>query len=374
MNTIKRILAILLVAVMALSLTACSDTKWILKADDEVLNSGIYIYYQNAGYTAAGYELMAEDINYYYYMMYGMSYLDATIGEQTVEEYANEYALDMCKQHVVIERLFDELGLELTAEDKELLKAQLNSAWTQNGEGYLAAGVSKESLEKVILNSLKEEKIFNTYYEVGGTNGTTEEDIKGYLEDNYARVKYMTFVYAQNTEDAVDEAVKAEMLQKANDYLARAKSGESMNDLISEWNELGKKEEATEETTEEVEAETETSEEAETEEETDEYANEVFVNVESTSPSEKFVQYVFENCKVGEFAVIQDDTSFYLVEKLDVLERTDIYEENRTTFLTALFNDEFTSLINDKLEGINIEVNEASIKRYKLATALGYDE
>ena len=369
MNTIKRILAILLVAVMALSLTACSDTKWILKADDEVLNSGIYIYYQNAGYTAAGYELMAEDINYYYYMMYGMSYLDATIGEQTVEEYANEYALDMCKQHVVIERLFDELGLEFTAEETALFKAQLNSAWTQNGEGYLAAGVSKESLEKVILNSLKEEKIFNTYYEVGGTNGTTEEDIKGYLEDNYARVKYMTFVYAQNTEDAVDEAVKAEMLQKANDYLARAKSGEAMNDLIAEWNELGK-EEATEETTEttvEVEAE-----EVETEE--DEYANEVFVNVESTSPSEKFVQYVFENCKVGEFAVIQDDTSFYLVEKLDILERTDIYEENRTTFLAALFNDEFTSLINDKLEGINIEVNEASIKRYKLATALGYDK
>ena len=41
MSIIKRIAAILLVAVMALSLTGCGDTTWIMKADGLVINSGL---------------------------------------------------------------------------------------------------------------------------------------------------------------------------------------------------------------------------------------------------------------------------------------------------------------------------------------------
>ncbi len=55
---------------------------------------------------------------------------------------------------------------------------------------------------------------------------------------------------------------------------------------------------------------------------------------------------------------------------MDVLERTDIYDQNRDTFLMALFDSDFSKLVNDKLAGYNVEVNEASIKRYKPENAV----
>ncbi len=379
MNRIKRILAMLLVAAMALSLTACSDTSWIVKADGEPVKSGLYIYYQSEGYTEAGYKLAAEDINYYYYIIYGMSYLDATIGDQTVEEYANQYALDMVKQHVVVEKLFDELGLEIPAEEEALLNSQIKNQWSQYGDAMIESGVSKESFSNAIKNNKKEELIFNHYYEVGGVNGTTEDDIKSYLEDNYVRIKYLTFTYAENTEDAVDETKKSEQKALADAYLARANGGEAMDTLIEDYNayleELeddGTKELPNEETAETEEVED--VEEVEAEEEPEEYPNEVIYNIDGTTPSEKFVKYVFENCEVGKYSLVQDDTAFYLVEKLDVLERADIYEENREAFLSALFDADFTSLLNKKADEINFVVNEASVKRYDVKTAVGIDE
>ena len=200
MTLIKRIITVLLAIAIALSLVACGDTSWIVKVDGETVNSGLYIYYQSQGYSAAGYELMAEDQNYYYYMAYGMSYIDDTIGEdgETVRDYMNEYALNMCKQYVVVERLFDQLGLELTEDELSLVDTQVRNLWNNSEDAFVEAGISKDTVEKAIISDLKEEKVFNAYYEVGGLNGTTEEDIQGYLEDNYARIKYITFNFADD--------------------------------------------------------------------------------------------------------------------------------------------------------------------------------
>ncbi len=43
---------------------------------------------------------------------------------------------------------------------------------------------------------------------------------------------------------------------------------------------------------------------------------------------------------------------------MDVLERTDIYDQNRESFLKALFNNDFTSLVNERLAGYNVGVND----------------
>ncbi len=384
MNTLRKIVAILMVVAMAFTLTACGDTSWIVKVDGETVPSGVYIYYQTAGYTAAGYELAATDQNYYYYMMYGMSYLDQKVGEKTVPEYMNDYALSMCKQYVVIEKLFDELGLELTEDDKKLIDSQVNSLWNNNGEQFEKIGVGKESVRKVTTSALKEEKVFNAYYEVGGLNGTTEDDIKAYLEDNYARVKFLTFNYADSADDAVDEARKNEALELAQSYLDRITAGEDINALIEEHvAEVAAANEEDEEANvkpnlpepEDDEAENaaedgEAEEEVEAEEPVDPYAHENIIFKDAKSPSEKFVNYVFTEIKTGEVKLVQDDTNIYVVSKMDVLERTDIYDENRESFLFALFDSDFTSLVNDRLAGYSVEVNEGSVKRYKAENAV----
>lgn len=380
MNTFKKIVAIIMVLTMALSLTACGNTSWIVKVDDVTVGSGTYIYYQTLGYSDAGNQLASQDINYYYMMMYGMSYIDEKIGDQTVSEYMNDYALSMCKQYVVIEKLFDELKLEITDDEKAKINSDVKRLWEQSSESLEKAGIGKATVEKVALSALKEEKIFNTYYEVGGTNGTTEDDIKGYLANNYVRVKYITIPYADSADDAVDAARKSEAEAKANGYLDRINAGESIDLIIEEYEAeaAAENEEDSEDNLEDA-APVDDAENAEADEEADEHAghnheeyeNEYIFNKESKSPSEKFVNYIFTEIKTGEAKLVQDDLNIYVVEKLDVLERTDIYDSNREYLLNQLFDSDFTKLINEKLAGYTVSVNDNSIKRYKAKKAIG---
>lgn len=383
MKITKRIAALIIAAIMVMMLTACGDTSWIVKVDGETVNSGSYIYYQTAGYTAAGYELAAQNQDYYYYMIYGLSYIDEKIGDKTVTEYMNDYALSMCKQYVVIERLFDELGLELTDDDKAIIDVQVNNLWNNSSSAYEKAGIAKSTIEKIAVNSYKENMVFNSYYEVGGLNGTTEDDIKGYLEDNYVRIKYMSFDFADNTDDAIDEQRKADALSQAQSYLDRAAAGESMNSLIKELNDLRAEADAAEngetipdnsEASPADEENSDAEEDLDVEEQEPEYAYETVLMKDSKNPSEKFVNYVFNEVKTGEIKLVQDDMYIYVVQKLDVLERTDIYDSKRESFIKDLFNDDFTNLVNEKLSGYSVEVNEASVKRYDPKRAMGADK
>ncbi len=370
MSILRKLVAVLLVACMALSLAGCSDTTWIMKADDIVLNSGLYIYYQTQGYSAAVMELASQDYNYYMNYMYGVTMLDEKIGEQTVAEYANEYAIDMCKQYIVVEHLFSELGLELSDEDEALIKAQVKNA-LNNKEQFEAIGISEATIKKVVTSLVKENKVFAAYYEVGGVKGTTEEALKTHFADDFARIKYMTFNFAESADDAIDEAVKNEQLALAQSYLDRANAGEDFNALIEEYDEYLASLEASEETAEET-AEDET---VDAEEEVDEYLNETIIHIEDKAPSEKFVGYVFSACKVGEYSIIQDDINFYLVQRLDVLEREEIYESQRNSIISELYDSDYTSLINETLKNYTITINEKAVKRYPVKNAIeGRDE
>ncbi|MCC8195608.1 MAG: hypothetical protein LIO49_02165 [Ruminococcus sp.] len=380
---LRKALVFLTIFAVVFSLAGCGDTSWIVKVDDVTVNAGMYIYYQGAGYTAAVYELAEEDSTYYYYYLFGYSLLDQTIDDQSVSDYMSDYAVDMCKQYVVVQKLFEELGLELSETELANIETSVANTWESYSETYEAAGISEDTIRKVAEATMMEEDVFNAYYEVGSLNGTTEDDIKDYLEDNYARIKYITFEFSESADDAIDEDYKAEMLEIANSYLERAEAGESMDDLIAEYAEIlaaaeaeeSEEEEDSEDTDEDTAEDTEEeAEEVEVEdEEVDEYANEYIISIEGTSPSEKFVNYVFTVCNVGEYTVIQDDTCFYLVERLDILERDDLYEANRDSYLEALFDDAYTTLINEKLATYEVEVNENSIKRYTAERALGMD-
>lgn len=389
MKLIKRIAALMMVLCLALSLVGCGDTTWILKVNGETVPSGLYIYYQTEGYGDAMYNLYQEDSSYLYQYLYFYNYnyvmpemFEVALSDgKTVEEHMNDYALSMCKQAVVVDALFEELGLTVSPEDKDLIDTRLRNEWSSNSERWEKSGVSRESLRLAIESSFKEDAVFDAYYEIGGLNGTTEEEIEQYFGENYARVKYMTFTFADNIDDAVDEARKNEQLDLANSYLERAQAGEAMDDLIEEYNAYLEEQNAedTDETADDTvdsidnddTADTDETEETEETEDgvvnaeiVDPYANESVISKESTYPTEKFISYVFNNCNVGEVSVIQDDLCFYVVERLDVLERTDLYDTYRDNILYELFDNDYTKLINDRLAGYEVVENAKSVKRY----------
>ena len=368
MKLIKRILAVMLVLCMTLGLAGCGDTTWICEVDGNTVAAGLYIYYQNEGYGDALYNLVQEDSNtYFMYYLYYYNYgyvepqlFDVALSSgKTVEEHINSYALDMCKQVVIMDKLFDELGLEFTADEQALIDTQVRSAWSNAQESWEKSGVSEASFKAALVANYKEDKVFDAYYEVGGRNGTTEEEIKDYFAENYARIKYMTFTFADSVDDAIDEARKNEQLDLANEYLAAAQSGTPMDELIKQYNEYLASLETEEEDDDVVNVDLSGDEDAD-----DEYANESVLSKESTYPTEKFVNYVFTTVNVGDYSVIQDDTCFYLVERLDVRERTDLYDQYRGSIMEELFDSDFTRLINQELAKYTVNVNDRSVKRY----------
>lgn len=371
MSLVKKILVLMTVAVMALCLVGCGDTTWVMKADDTVINSGIYIYYQTQGYMEAVYTLASEDINYYYYYLYGYSLLDDTIDDQTVADYICEYALDMCKQMVVTDKLFNELGLELSDDTLAIIDNEVKTTWSSSSDHLEELGISKASLEAVITSAYKEDMVFDAYYEIGGIKGTTEETINSYLEDEYARIKFIEFNFAESADDAIDADVKQAQLDLANSYLDRANAGEDMNALITEYSEYLASLEETEDTDEsDTDDSTDDEEVAEIEEDEDPYANESIISVDSTSPSAKFVNYVFTTCNVGEYSLIQDDISFYLVQRLDMLEREDILEDYHDYIIKEIYDTDYTNLINSTLSGFTITENSKSLSRYTAENAI----
>lgn len=403
MNLLKRILAGMLVVCMALSLAGCGDTTWIAKVDGVTIPSGLYIYYQTEGYGNALFKLYQEDQDYLYQYLYYYNYgyvmpelFEVELSDgMTVEESMNDYAISKCKQAVVVDRLFEELNLSLTEDEEAIIDNNVKTVWNNNGSNYEKAGIGQESLRLAILETYKEDKVFDAYYEIGGLNGTTEEEIETYFSDNYARVKYMTFTFAESIDDAVDETRKNEQLELANSYVERANAGESMDDLIEEYNayleeqsaedetdgseaddaENGAEPDETEDTaddaadSEDTDADSDESDDVNVEAEENEYANETILNKEGKFPTEKFVSYVFSSCPVGETSVIQDDLCFYVVQRLDILEREGLYEDYRDSILTELFDSDYTKLMNDKLSGYSVEENKNSIKRYKAKNA-----
>lgn len=387
MTKIKRLLAALTAVCIALSLAACGDTRWICEIDGETVPAGLYIYYQTEGYGDALYTLTQEDSEtylypYLYYYNYG--YVDKTMFDtalasgETVEEHINSYAMDMCKQSIVVDKLFNDLGLELSDDDKALIDNQVRTAWTNNGENLEKIGISEDSLKLAMLSNYKEDKVFDAYYEVGGRNGTTEDEVMDYFAENYARVKYMTFTFADSVDDAIDEARKNEQLDLANSYLAEAQGGADFDELIERHDEeLAAEEEADDEAAAEESSEAEDAEAEGTEEDddgvtaelVDAYPNENVLSKDSTYPTEKFVNYVFTAVKEGETAVVQDDTCFYVVQRLDIREREDIYENYRATIMQDLFDSDFTTLVNNELKKYTVTENASAVKKYKAEKA-----
>ncbi len=311
--------------------------SWIMRTDTVSIAPGVYIYYQTQGYITAVYQLADENQTYYEYHMNGYSLLDVTLEDKPVSQHVDTFARNMCEQYIVVNTLFNELGLTVTGEEQKEINKEAKSIY-RNSQAYMdGIGVTEADIADAVASTLKEQKVFDEYYKIGGIMGTTEETVNAYVNEKYARIKIIEFNFADSVDDAIDAERKNTMLALANVYLDRANNGEDFDALIAEI----------------------TGEDTPDEE----YANEFIIDTTSTVPSHKFTKYVFSNCKVGTYTIIQDDVSFYLVQRLNLLEREDIKRDSQALIIAELFDSNYTALINTKLREYTVETNADAVKK-----------
>lgn len=242
----KKILAGAAALAVALSCTGCSDTSWGAKAGDTEYRAGIYIYHAMNAYFDAESKMAETDTDVF----------SSTIEEMPAKDWMAKETEKNLRNQAAIDAKFTEMGLELDEYSTSYADYMVEQMWSQYGDMFEGYGIGKESYRDIYLNSIKRDEIFMKYYNSeDGITPVAEEDIKAHMLDNYARVKYIALNLKDAEGNLLKSEGKAEVMKMAEDYLARAESGESFDALIAEydayWSELtGADEEPEEDNTE----------------------------------------------------------------------------------------------------------------------------
>lgn len=361
MSLMKKVSAAAAAAVMTLSLSSCgSDTTWGADIDGTRLRAGILIYFQSNAVSEAGQYLAEGETDV----------LDITIEDKPSKDWINDEAVEDMREYAAVERKFDELGLAFENNEEKAVSNMADQWWEYVGEYFESIGVSKQSYYDVLLNSRKRSAIFDYYYADGGEKAVSDEDIKNHLLENNSRIKFIRMELKDGEGNLLKSDGKAELKKMAEDYIERAKGGESFEAIEDECNEyyanlIAEASGTSGDGEADVPEDTDVPETSEAETERISYGT--IVSKGSVIPSEKVAETVFDgSLNVGDYTIVEEDEVWYIVHRIDLFEDPEYLETQRDSVRRELKGDEFDAAVSGWTEGQNVNVNEAAIKRYKL--------
>ncbi len=364
MSLFKKISAAAAASVMTLSLASCGkDTTWGAVIDGEQLRAGILIYFQSNAVSEANQYLAEGETDV----------LNITIEDKPSKEWINDKAVEDMREYVAVEKKYDELGLSMDENDKKALSNGVDQWWDEYiGDYFEGIGVSRQSYYDAALNTRKRSEIFDYYYAEGGELAVPEEDVKNYLTENNARIKFISMPLKDGEGNLLKSEGKAELKEKAQGYIERIKGGESFEAVEDEYNEYyaslaeaaaGTEEQEADETAGETDAAADGSEA----EETERVSYGTIITKDSTTPSQKAAEKAWE-LNVGDCVLVEDDDNeyYYIVYRIDLFADDTYLDTQKSSVLHALKDEEFDASVSSWTEGQTVELNDAAFDRYKL--------
>ena len=237
---IKKITAVA-AAVMS-SMTACGEnTTWGATIDGSDIPAGIFIYYLQSAYYSAQSKLNEENSA----SSDAVASADGTtttaavfssqIDGKDAKTWIYDEATKSMQEYAAIEAKFTELGLTITADEKDAAKVYCDQTWDYAGEYYTKMGISEKSFTSLYLNSQKRDKVFKTIYSEGGEYAVSDDEIKTYLDENYAMINYIAMELKDGSGNLLKSDGKAEIMSMAESYVERYKNGEDFDALNAEY-------------------------------------------------------------------------------------------------------------------------------------------
>lgn len=415
----KKITAALTAALLCTaSLTACSDTSYVMTVGDSKINAGIYIYNE---LTEMSYQMTMM----YYQNGITKDYFNQKVDGKAFDEYLADYALTATKEYAAVVDKFNELGLTLSDEDIKSINDSISSTWDSQGEFYESEGISKESVKLALKGSKMREELFDHYYAEGGEEAVSDDEMVKYLDDNYLRYKSISFAKTKastdssssatdsstDSADAANEEAKAErdeFLEKAqgvsfddfdriideyNDYVAskNATDSSSATDSDSSASDSSTTSDDTSSVAESDISSTASDDTSSVSDSTadsstaasdtdssadssssapDPYANEKMMNYGTMDDSQKDttngkILKEVSGMSTDVATAYEDDNAYYILIKGDIKGRdTEYAKDNHEDLLKEMKSDEFQEKLTSWVEKLDIKVNNKAIKRY----------
>lgn len=405
MSLKKRLVAGCLALTMAISMAGCTNkTGYIMKADGDDIQSGVYISLMLSEYTNQLYTI------YYSGGTLEEKFEDQMIGDQKLSDYLENYAYETCLNMAATEKKCKELGISLTDEETKEVNSTVNTAWDSNGDYYEEMGISKESLRRIQTYSKLSEKLFEGLYYENGVEAVKDEEIDNYVSENLLRYKQIFIAIDDDDEDTaketsdkymklaedgatMDELIEAYKKETSDDEDSdddssddssesdsssetdsSSESDSSETDSSSVVDESSETEDSSENdnssdtessSTDDNSSETDTEEEEKTdaEIESEKYPNE-YVRDKSSYEDNEYIDFI-ASLEYGKISVYEDEDGYYIVERLDMTERTEFAAANRESLIQAMKTDDYEKLIDDVANSLNIEKNSKSFEKYK---------
>lgn len=165
-----------------------------------------------------------------------------TIGDEEVTtdgaDYISRLTLRTIEYYAAVEAKFNELGA--TLEDAATAEAaeSADSMWESNGDLYEANGISKDTLEKYLLNAQKAQVCMEMIYGENGQQPVTDAEYETFLQEEcryidsvyLPLVDYSTYSFASSEQAAAIDAIADQCL---SDLQASASADVDSTDAYS---------------------------------------------------------------------------------------------------------------------------------------------
>lgn len=250
MKIVKRITALIMVAVLSLSLVGCIHKKneiAVTIGDTEFTSAYYMCALVNANMEAKQKvnEMLTadeqkEDINYYSKKIDKKSYVD----------WVEDRAIEILKEIATFKALCAENKVKLTAELKTEAEQNVATMWDYYGYSayYEPNGVSRDTFLKFTEDNFYSEAYFMSVYGKGGTKEIAEDKVAKEITDSYIIVDKISINYDQDYAKKDKETQKAEATETLNGYVNLIKSGKkTFVDIYKEHYDLTNEETTTNE-------------------------------------------------------------------------------------------------------------------------------
>ncbi len=330
MKKIKRLLTLALCGALCVGIAGCGKNQTVVSAGDYKASAAVYVLNQMNALSEAtsqdGYDSSLEDV------------WDNEIDGQSMEDWINNRALELCREYVAVNKLFEEKGLSLTEDEQTAIDESMES-FSYYEELYTAIGVSESTYEEYLVFNSRYQELFLNRYQEGGDAEVSEEELRSFYCDNFDEVKLIALSYTESSdtdedeEDEEEDDTSLEAVQAtAQGYLDRLQAGEDMDDLIYEYQQSVASDSSTVTKNESVDNITVISANGEN----------------STSYTDDVLEQMVAIAQ-GDSALVQDTENcyIYIVYKVDQDSNTEYYDENRDNVLYEMKSDEFEEFLVD---------------------------
>jgi hypothetical protein len=362
-----KIAAVFSAAIMLI--TACgADTRFAATINGNEIPAGVYIYKEMVAFYDA-YGLQTEED-----IAAGLPLLESTIEGVPARQWISDETIKSIREYAAINEKFVEFGLSYDLDEygmpmDELIAQSIDRNWDEGDSDMLyPLGISKESYEQIQLNSQKYYELFDYYYGEGGQFAVSEEEIKKYLTDNFARINYIEMDLKDGEGNLLKSDGKAERMAMAEGYITRAKNGEEFTEILGEytdWYDNLTGAAATVDITGAAEATNPEDEVPPT--------NEMVIEKENGMlPSQEVIDKVFEiqaqnPTLTPQYFIVEaiNGEKYWVVELSDLFSDVTFYDLNKQATITELKTEEFDDRVELWTREQTVVINEKAVERYK---------